>query len=84
MSARVQIEGREPGLQAGLSPTDHRMLERLADGCTNAAIARQLGRSEKTVRNRLTVVYRKLRVNNRAAAVAVWMRHHGGHEWKRG
>ena len=49
------------------------LLHWLADGRTNAQIARCLGRSEKTVRNQLTRVYAKLGTTNRVEAAAAYL-----------
>ena len=57
-----------------LTAIERAVLHRLAAGHTNAQIGQHLGRSEKTVRNRLTRVYAKLGVANRAEAVAAHMR----------
>lgn len=57
-----------------LLESDQRLLGLLAEGLTNARIGVQLHRSEKTVRNQLTGVYRKLGASNRAEAVAVYLR----------
>ena len=45
------------------------MLELLRSGKTNAEIAAEVFLSEKTVRNPLSSVYRKLGVANRAQAI---------------
>ncbi len=50
------------------------LLAHLAAGHSNARIAAIRSRSEKTVRNQLTRLYAKLRVVNRAQAVAVAVR----------
>ena len=42
----------------------------MATGAANAAIAARLGLTEKTVRNNVSNVFAKLRVADRAAAVA--------------
>ena len=57
-----------------LTPAEHRMLQWLAAGRTNAQIGLCLARSEKTVRNQLTHLYAKLHVASRAEAVAVYLR----------
>ena len=49
---------------------EHQVLEQLATGASNAVIARRLGLSEKTVRNNVSAIFAKLRVTDRAAAVA--------------
>lgn len=61
---------RAPGC---LPAPDLRLLQWLCAGHTNAQIAAHLCRSEKTVRNRLTRIYRTLGVVNRAQAVAVYL-----------
>lgn len=62
---------REP---EGLTERQERVLELLATGKTNGAIARELGISVSTVRGHLESIYRKLQVTNRTEAVAVWLR----------
>ncbi len=54
-----------------LSPRQNEILGLVAQGHTNKAIAHQLGVSERTVRNQLTSVFRKLNVQCRTQA-AVW------------
>ncbi len=51
-----------------LTPREREMLELLAQGASNQEIAKRLGLAEKTVRNRLSLVFRKLHVNNRTQA----------------
>jgi pimeloyl-ACP methyl ester carboxylesterase/DNA-binding CsgD family transcriptional regulator len=58
-----------PETQAPLTPRERRVLELLRAGKTNAEIAAQVFLSEKTVRNHLSSVYRKLGVSNRAQAI---------------
>jgi DNA-binding CsgD family transcriptional regulator len=59
---------------ARLSSHEIAMLSRIADGKTNAQLGVELHRSEKTIRNQLTSLYAKLGANNRAAAVAIYLR----------
>ncbi len=47
------------------------LLDRLAAGADNAAIARALGLATKTVRNQISLLLTKIGVTDRAAAVAV-------------
>lgn len=54
---------------AGLTPREAMVLELVALGRTNAAIARRLGTSPRTVAKHLEHIYRKLGVSGRAAAV---------------
>ncbi len=60
---------------AGLTGREIRVLELVAAGRTNQAIAHALGVSPRTVAKHLEHAYRKLDVPNRAAAVAVMGRH---------
>jgi DNA-binding NarL/FixJ family response regulator len=53
-----------------LTPREREILALLANGEENRAIALRLGLSEKTVRNNVSNIFTKLRVTNRAAAVA--------------
>ncbi len=45
------------------------MLRLVAQGLDNSAIARQLGKSEKTVRNQVSSIFDKLGVRTRAEAI---------------
>lgn len=79
MDAVLEFTGR--GL---LAPSSHQapgpgpsrreleILPLLCKGLSNAEIGFILGISEKTVRNHLTHLYRKLGVHSRAAAIALW------------
>jgi DNA-binding CsgD family transcriptional regulator len=53
-----------------LSPRQQEVLERIAEGMTNAEIGEQLGISERTVKAYAQELYDKLGVRNRAGAVA--------------
>jgi DNA-binding CsgD family transcriptional regulator len=61
-----------PAVQSGphLSPRQQEVLERIAEGMTNAEIGEQLGISERTVKAYAQELYDKLGVRNRAGAVA--------------
>ena len=54
---------------AQLTPRQTDLLRLVADGHTNAQIARRLGLSEGTVRTHLENIYRRLQVSSRTAAV---------------
>jgi DNA-binding CsgD family transcriptional regulator len=54
---------------AGLTARQRQLLDLLADGHTNAQIARRLGIAEGTVRKHLENIYRRLGVSSRTAAV---------------
>jgi DNA-binding NarL/FixJ family response regulator len=55
-----------------LSPRQNEILALVAQGHANKTIAYQLGMSEKTVKNHLTSVFRKLNVESRTQA-AIWV-----------
>ena len=64
----LRVRGRRP--EHGLTAREHEILDRLAAGDSNAAIAQTLDISSRTVENHLRAIYRKLEVNSRIAAVA--------------
>ncbi len=57
-------------MRDSLTPREREVLALVADGKTNAEIARQLWISPGTVRRHLENVFAKLDVHTRAAAVA--------------
>lgn len=66
----VRPPGRPPVL-AGLSGAERQVLDLVARGATNQAVADALSVSEATVRKHLEHAYRKLGVSNRTAAAAL-------------
>jgi pimeloyl-ACP methyl ester carboxylesterase/DNA-binding CsgD family transcriptional regulator len=52
-----------------LTPREHQVLELVAQGLGNDAIAKHLGISEKTVRNQLSIVFSKLDATSRAQII---------------
>ena len=66
--AYLDAERRRRGTPA-LSPRHWDLLNLIADGHTNAQIARRLGLSEGTVRKHLENIYARLQVCSRTAAV---------------
>jgi DNA-binding CsgD family transcriptional regulator len=61
-------------IDALLTPRECEILELLATGATNAAIARELVVGEATVKSHMKRIYRKLHVNTRAEALATFLR----------
>jgi len=51
-----------------LTPREREVLDLLADGARNSEIARQLGMTDKTVRNHVSAILMKLQVPDRTAA----------------
>ena len=65
-------DGAPPALRrAALTPTEAQVLDLVAKGLNNRAIAERLGKSEKTVRNQLSVIFDKLGVESRAQAIVL-------------
>ena len=58
--------------------TDREMdvLKLMAQGCSNKEIAKKLTISEKTVKNHITNIFRKLQVDDRTQAVLFAIKHH--------
>ena len=69
MSTGVPPNEARPEGEPPLTARERRLLDLLRQGKTNAQIAAEAFISEKTVRNHLSSVYRKLRVANRAQAI---------------
>jgi DNA-binding NarL/FixJ family response regulator len=67
----ARLMGRIRNPSPALSPREIELLELLATGLGNRAIARQLFISEATVKTHLVHIYSKLGVDNRTAAIAV-------------
>ena len=63
-------------LQDDLTNREHQVLDLIAQGLGNNAIAGRLGISEKTVRNQVSTIFSKLGVSSRAQAI-VWAREAG-------
>jgi DNA-binding NarL/FixJ family response regulator len=59
-----------------ISPSELRVLQKLADGLTSKGIAKALGLSYKTIETHRTTINRKLRTGSAAGAVA-WAFRHG-------
>ena len=74
--AKVRVGGQEPGPRVQLSRREREVLERLARGASNDAIAAELGIATQTVRNYISTIYDKLGVHTRSEAV-VWARERG-------
>jgi len=54
---------------AGLTPAEAAILDLVAEGLDNRSIAERLGKSVKTVRNQLSVIFSKLGVHSRSQAI---------------
>ena len=65
-----QLRQATPTPPSGITERDLAILRLLGRGLTNAKIAKELGLAEKTIRNRLTSIFRALNVKNRNQATA--------------
>lgn len=66
-----QDRAAQPGAvrDAGLMPAETVILNLVAEGLDNRSIAERLGKSTKTVRNQLSVIFSKLGVRSRSQAI---------------
>ncbi len=77
VASRVLAELRQPARpepEPALAERDLEILRLLAEGLKNQDIANRLSLSEKTVRNRLSLVFRQLHLENRTQAVLYALR----------
>ena len=56
-----------------LTSREREVLNLLARGMSNAAIAEELFITNKTVKNHLSRIYEKIGVHSRAEAIALWL-----------
>ena len=66
----ITVDRGAPAL-APLSPREREVLDIVATGATNSAIAHRLGLSPKTVGNHISAIFLKLGVATRAEAVVI-------------
>jgi DNA-binding NarL/FixJ family response regulator len=57
--------------EADLTLAEATLLDLVAEGLDNRAIAERLGKSVKTVRNQLSVIFSKLGVHSRSQAIVI-------------
>lgn len=71
-----RVEGEQVGADGITRLTERELdvLRLVAQGLDNVQIGERLGLSEKTIRNRLTVIFEKLHVNNRTQAALYALR----------
>jgi DNA-binding NarL/FixJ family response regulator len=70
----VVRELREPSATGALTEDDRKLLELVADGCTNTQIARAMSVSVSTVKAHLSALFKKLGARDRASALAICFR----------
>lgn len=70
----VVRELHAPASAKALTGDDRRLLELVAEGCTNTQIARAMSISVSTVKAHLSALFRKLGARDRASALAICFR----------
>ena len=70
----LAVPAVETGTGPALSPRQQQVLERMAEGMTNAEIGAELGVTERTIKAYAQELYDRLGVRNRAGAVAEGIR----------
>ena len=65
----LQVHGADAAESMQLTAAEREVLQLVAKGLDNQAIADRLGKSEKTVRNQVSSIFDKLGVRTRAAAI---------------
>lgn len=78
--ARLQPQAgdEQPLPEDALSSRDERILVLVAEGKTNKEIGRELGLSDKTIKNLLSVIFQKLRIARRSQAAAWFVKRAAG------
>ncbi|WP_330970582.1 response regulator transcription factor, partial [Lysobacter sp. A3-1-A15] len=72
---RAAVDPVEDAIARNLTTRERESLRLLCEGRSNAQIGWYLGIAEKTVRNHITGLYRKLGVRSRAQAMVLAHRH---------
>ena len=67
----ARIAGRRPDAGGGLTPTEQRVAELVAEGLSNKEIAAALHVTVKTVEGSLSHIYAKLGLRSRSALAAL-------------
>ncbi|MHB1198508.1 MAG: response regulator transcription factor [Polaromonas sp.] len=66
-----------------LTSVEQHLLHALSSGASNKHMARHLGKSEFTIRNQLSTLFKKVNVSNRTQAVC-WYREQMAHKEREG
>jgi DNA-binding NarL/FixJ family response regulator len=75
-SVQAETPSRKgPAQEAGLTPSEQRVLEALSRGLSNKEIAAELWLTQQTVKFHLTNIYRRLGVSNRTEAMRYAYKH---------
>lgn len=74
-----QSADEKPSPDDALSARDERILALVAEGKTNKQIAAELGLSDKTIKNLLSVIFQKLQISRRSQAAALFVKRASAH-----
>ncbi len=74
LMSSVVRELHAPAGPSALADEDRKLLELVADGCTNTQIARAMSVSVSTVKAHLSALFKRLGARDRASAVAICFR----------
>lgn len=74
--ARLREEEQEDPRIASLTPQEKDILELVAEGLTNRQVGERLHLAEKTVKNTMTSILRKLGMSRRTEAAVFWTQVH--------
>lgn len=69
---------RESATLRSLTRREREILETVAEGCSNREVAKRFFVTEQTVKFHLSNLYKKLNVNNRTQASAIFLEHNFG------
>ena len=72
-AAELPPENQRVGTAPELDSTDYEILNCLAEGLSNAAIAQRLHYAQSTIKNRVSRLLRQFGVESRTALIAVWL-----------
>jgi DNA-binding NarL/FixJ family response regulator len=73
VQSHAQAPPESQGSRFGLSTREMEVMELVAQGFPNGAIAGRLFVADKTIKNHVNHIYAKLGVTTRAAAIALWL-----------
>jgi DNA-binding NarL/FixJ family response regulator len=73
VQSQAKAPPESPGSRFGLSAREREVMELVAQGYPNGAIAARLFVADKTIKNHVNHIYAKLGVTTRAAAIALWL-----------
>lgn len=71
---KIKVENKEYQKESKLSPKESKILQMISLGKANKEIAGLMHISDKTVRNYVSNIFKKLNVSNRTEAATYWIR----------